>query len=223
MNAPLILVADDNPEDLDLLTLAMQAAGYNVLQAHDGDEAEKLALQHQPDLTILDLRMPLKDGFEVAASLREADLPFISLSSYGEEEMVERATDAGSLAYLVKPLQADQLVPAVQAALRRADDMRHMKESMEQMDKALSQSREISMVVGMLMERCGFTAIQAFDAMRDEARSRRRKIADVAREYFNAAEALHSMTLSIAERAREKARHGHTKRPPKRGPTRIIS
>ena len=223
MNAPLILVADDNPEDLDLLTLAMQAAGYDVLQAHDGDEAEKLALEHQPDLTVLDLRMPLKDGFEVAASLREADLPFISLSNYGEEEMVERATDAGSLAYLVKPLEADQLVPAVQAALRRADDMRHMKESMEQMDKALSQSREISMVVGILMERCGFTAIQAFDAMRDEARSQRRKIADVAKEYFNAAEALHGMTRSIAERAREKAQRNTAKRPPKRGPARIIS
>ncbi|TCK17853.1 response regulator receiver and ANTAR domain protein [Thiogranum longum] len=223
MNAPLILVADDNPEDLDLLTLAMQAAGFDVLQAHNGDEAEKLALEHHPDLTILDLRMPLKDGFEVAASLRNAGLPFISLSSYGEEEMVERATDAGSLAYLVKPLEADQLVPAVQAALRRADDMRHMKESMEQMDKALSQSREISMVVGILMERCGFTAIQAFDAMRDEARSQRRKIADVAREYFNAAEALHGMTRNIAERAREKAQRSQTKRPPKRGPARIIS
>ena len=223
MNAPLILVADDNSEDLNLLTSAMEAAGYDVLQAHDGDEAERLALERQPELTILDLRMPLKDGFEVAVALREADLPFISLSSYGEEEMVERATDAGSLAYLVKPLEADQLVPAVQAALRCADDKRHMKESMEQMDKALSQSREISMVVGILMERCDFTAIQAFDAMRDEARSQRRKIADVAREYFNAAEALHSMTHSIAGRAREKAQRGHPKRTPKRGPARLIT
>ncbi len=223
MNAPLILVADDNSEDLELLTLAMKAAGYEVLQAHDGDEAERLALEHQPDLTILDLRMPLKDGFEVATRLREADLPFIALSSYGEEEMVERATDAGSLAYLVKPLQADQLVPAVQAALRRAEDMRHMKESMEQMDKALSQSREISMVVGIIMERCSFTAIQAFDAMRDEARSQRRKIAEVAREYLNAVDALHGMTHSIAERAREKARRSSVRRPPKRGPARNIS
>ena len=223
MNAPLILVADDNSEDLDLLTLAMEAAGYEVLQARDGDEAERLALEHQPDLTVLDLRMPLKDGFEVAASLREAGLSFIALSSYGEEEMVERATNAGALAYLVKPLQADQLVPAVQAALRRADDIRHMKASMEQMDKALSQSREISMVVGMLMERCDFTAIQAFDAMRDEARSQRRKIADVAREYVSAAEALHGMTSSIAGRAREKAQRSSTKRPPRRGPARIIS
>ena len=223
MNAPLILVADDNSEDLELLTLAMEAAGYEVLQAHDGDEAERLALEHQPDLTILDLRMPLKDGFEVATRLREADLPFIALSSYGEEEMVERATNAGSLAYLVKPLQADQLVPAVQAALRRAEDMRHMKESMEQMDKALSQSREISMVVGIIMERCSFTAIQAFDAMRDEARSQRRKIAEVAREYLNAVDALHGMTHSIAERAREKARRSSVRRPPKRGPARNIS
>ena len=221
MNAPLILVADDNSEDLDLLTLAMEAAGYEVLQAHDGDEAERLALEHQPDLTILDLRMPLKDGFEVAVTLREADLPFISLSSYGEEEMVERATDAGSLAYLVKPLDIEQLVPAVRSALTRAEDMRHLKESMEQMDKALSQGREISMVVGILMERCNMTAIQAFDALRDEARSQRRKIADVAKEYLAAAETLHGLSGRLSERSREKAQRAG-KRQPKRYPPRIV-
>ncbi len=216
-----ILVADDNPDDLDMITGGLQSAGFEVIQAHNGDEAEKLALEHRPDLAVLDLRMPLKDGFEVAAALKEEDLPFISLTSYGEEEMVQRATDAGSLAYLVKPLDIEQLVPAVRSALTRAEDMRHLKESMEQMDKALSQGREISMVVGILMERCNMTAIQAFDALRDEARSQRRKIADVAKEYLAAAETLHGLSGRLSERSREKAQRAG-KRQPKRYPPRIV-
>jgi two-component system, response regulator PdtaR len=216
-----ILVADDNLDDLGMITSGLESAGFEVIQATDGAQAERLAHEQRPDLTILDLRMPLKDGFEVAASLHAADLPFISLTSYGEEEMVQRATDAGSLAYLVKPLDIEQLVPAVQSALTRAEEMRQLKESMEQMDKALSQGREISMVVGILMERCNMTAIQAFDALRDEARSQRRKIADVAREYLAAAETLHGMSSRLADRGREKAQRA-SKRVPKRFPSRIV-
>ncbi len=221
MNPFRILVADDNPDDLSMITSGLESAGFDVIQAVNGEQAEQLARQHRPDLSILDLRMPLKDGFEVAATLNAEDLPFISLTSYGEEEMVQRATDAGSLAYLVKPLDIEQLVPAVQSALTRAEDMRQLKESMEQMDKALSQGREISMVVGILMERCNMTAIQAFDAMRDEARSQRRKIAEVAKEYLAAAEALHGMSSRFAERAREKSQRAG-KRVSKRFPPRIV-
>jgi response regulator NasT len=99
--------------------------------------------------------------------------------------------------------------------------MRHLKESMEQMDKALSQGREISMVVGILMERCNLTAIQAFDALRDEARSQRRKIAEVAKEYLAAAETLHAMSSRLGDRAREKTQRA-TKRVTKRFPTRVV-
>jgi len=216
-----VLVADDNREDLDTICNGLRAAGYDVLQASDGEQAERLACEHRPDLTILDLRMPIKDGFEVAVSLRAEGLPFISLTSYADEEMVQRITEVGSLAYLVKPLDIDQLVPAVQSALSRANELRHLKESMEQMDKALSQSREISMVVGIFMERCNLTAIQAFDALRDEARSQRRKIAEVAGEYLAAAETLHAVSSRLSERAREKTERA-SKRLPRRFPTRIV-
>jgi len=221
MTSSRVLVADDNPEDLNTISDGLKAAGFEILQATDGEQAERLAQEFRPDLTILDLRMPLKDGFEVALSLHEADLPFISLSSYGDEEMVQRVTEAGALAYLVKPLDIDQLVPAVQSALSRAEEMRQLKESMEQMDKALSQSREISMVVGILMERCNLTAIQAFDALRDEARSQRRKIAEVAKEYLAAAEILHDMSSRLGERAREKTERA-SKRVARRFPTRVV-
>jgi AmiR/NasT family two-component response regulator len=216
-----VLVADDDQADLDMISRGLESAGFEIIQATDGEQAERLATEQRPDLTILDLRMPLKDGFEVAATLREANLPFMSLTSYGDEEMVQRATEAGSLAYLVKPLDIEQLVPAVHSALSRAEEIRQLKDSMSQMDKALSQGREISMVVGILMERCNMTAMQAFDALRDEARSQRRKIAEVAKEYLVAAETLHGMSSRLADRAREKAQRS-SKRVPRRYPTRII-
>jgi len=216
-----VLVADDDQATLDMISRGLESAGFEIIQAVDGEQAERLAQEQRPDLTILDLRMPLKDGFEVAATLCEANLPFIALTSYGDEEMVQRATEAGALAYLVKPLDIDQLVPAVQSALSRAEEIRQLKDSMVQMDKALSQGREISMVVGILMERCNMTAIQAFDALRDEARSQRRKIAEVAKEYLAAAETLHGMSSRLANRAGEKSQRA-TKRVPKRYPTRII-
>ena len=134
---------------------------------------------------------------------------------------MQRATDAGALAYLVKPLDVDQLIPAVQSALCRAEEMRQLKESMEQMDKALSQGREISMVVGVLMERCNLSAIQAFDALRDEARSQRRKIADIAKEYLAAAETVHTMSSRLSERAHEKTQRA-SKRVAKRFPPRVV-
>lgn len=221
MGCSRVLVADDDQATLDMISRGLESAGFEIIQAIDGEQAERLAQEQRPDLTILDLRMPFKDGFEVAATLCEANLPFIALTSYGDEEMVQRATEAGALAYLVKPLDIDQLVPAVQSALSRAEEMRQLKDSMVQMDKALSQGREISMVVGILMERCNMTAIQAFDALRDEARSQRRKIAEVAKEYLAAAETLHGMSSRLANRAGEKAQRA-VKRVPKRYPTRII-
>ena len=221
MNPTKVLVADDDQDDLNAICGGLKDAGFEILKASDGVQAESLAQQHRPDLTILDLRMPLKDGFEVATALREADLPFISLTAYGDEEMVQRATDAGALAYLVKPLDVDQLIPAVQSALCRAEEMRQLKDSMEQMDKALSQGREISMVVGVLMERCNLSAIQAFDALRDEARSQRRKIADIAREYLAAAETVHTMSSRLSERAHEKTQRA-SKRVAKRFPPRVV-
>ncbi len=215
-----VLVADDDQEVLSMISNGLRAAGYEILQASNGEQAERLAHEHRPDLTILDLRMPLKDGFEVALSLREADLPFISLTSYAEQEMVQRATDAGALAYLVKPLDIEQLLPAVQSALSRAVELRELKEAMRQMDKALSQSREISMVVGIFMERCNLSPIQAFDALRDEARSQRRKIAELARDYLQAAETLHALSGRLSERAQEKTERGN-KRVARRFPTRV--
>jgi response regulator NasT len=220
MNPSRLLVADDDQADLTMISNGLSSAGFSIIQATDGEQAERLAQEHRPDLTILDLRMPLKDGFEVAASLREADLPFISLTGYGDIETAQRATEAGALAFLVKPQGIDQLVPAVQSALSRAEEMRQIKETMEQMNKALSQGREISMVVGILMERCNLTAIQAFDALRDEARSRRRKISEVAKDYLAAAETLHGMSSRFSDRAREKSQN-NGKRTPRRFPTRI--
>jgi response regulator NasT len=220
MDPAKLLVADDDRKDLTMISDGLSSAGFSIIQACDGEQAERLAHEYRPDLTILDLRMPRKDGFELAASLREADLPFISLTHQADVEVAQRLTEAGALAFLVKPQGIDQLVPAVQSALGRAQEMQRIKETMEQMNKALTQGREISMVVGILMERCNLTAMQAFDALRDEARSQRRKIYEIAKEYLVAAETMHGLSSRFSERARDKNPQ-KTRRQTKRFPPRF--
>jgi response regulator NasT len=220
MSTANVLVVDDDRKELELISSGLEAAGYCVIQATDADEVVRLAREHKPGLTILDLQMASVHGSEIAAALRENDLPFLSLSSEADSDSVQRAMEAGAVAYLVKPLGVDQLVPAVQSALSRSEEARQLRETMQQMDKALSQGREVSMVVGILMERCNMTSIQAFDALRDEARSQRRKMAEIAKEYLDAAETLHGMSNRLADRAREKAQRV-AKRAPRRFPTRV--
>ncbi len=220
MQPATVLVADDDQEVLHFISNGLKSAGFETLEAGSVAQAGQLAREHKPDLTILDPLMPLEDALEVAASLREADLPFIALSSADDEETVDHITDAGALAYLVKPVDIERLVPLVRSSIRRGAEIRELRASLAQLDRALSQGREVSIVVGILMERCNLTAVQAFDALRDDARSQRKKIADLAREMLSAAETLHGMTKRIEARADGKAQK--PRRPQKRFPARAV-
>ena len=117
-------------------------------------------------------------------------MPFIFLTAYSEDEVVKQAVEQGALGYLVKPLDIPQLVPAIEAALARSTDIGKLRKTGQQLQTALNENREVSMAVGLLMERRLLNRQQAFEALRSSARSRRRKIAEVAEELLAAAELL---------------------------------
>lgn len=118
-----ILVCDDDRLVLATLVQGLQSAGFDVLEADNGDDAILLARERRPDLALLDMRMDGKTGMEVAAYLRDhIGTPFMFLSAFNDERIVRQAVDFGALAYLVKPLDVRQIVPAVEAALARARD-----------------------------------------------------------------------------------------------------
>ncbi|MDT7836182.1 response regulator [Aquabacterium sp. OR-4] len=112
-----ILVVDDDRLVLATVTHGLAQAGYEVIDADNGDDAILLARQHRPELALLDIRMEGKSGFDVAAYLREyLHTPFMFLSAFADEETVQQVTALGAVAYLVKPLDIGQILPTVEAA-----------------------------------------------------------------------------------------------------------
>jgi response regulator NasT len=115
-----LLIADDDRLVLATLGRGLRAAGYSTREAASGEEALRLAAECAPDLALLDVRMPGVSGLEVARRLAaEGRVPFLFLSAYGDEEIVEQAAEHGALGYLVKPLDVAQVVPALEGLLAK--------------------------------------------------------------------------------------------------------
>jgi DNA-binding response OmpR family regulator len=120
---PLILIADDDPDILSLVTLRLERSGYEVIGAGDGEQALAAAIARPPDLALLDVMMPKLDGYEVTARLRGNDatrhLPVILLTARVQEDDIARGVEAGADDYVAKPFSTHELRERVQAALGR--------------------------------------------------------------------------------------------------------
>ena len=129
MNAPVatapthkgrILVVDDDRLVLATVTHGLSQAGYEVIDADNGDDAILLAREHRPQLALLDIRMEGKSGFDVAETLRDAyRIPFMFLSAFADRATRQKVQELGAVDYLIKPLDVGQIIPAVEAALVR--------------------------------------------------------------------------------------------------------
>lgn len=188
-----ILVVDDDRLVLAALAEGLRAAGYRVTGAATGEDALACAARDVPDIALLDMRMPGMSGVELGGRLRAVGMPFLYLSAYGDRNAVESALEEGALGYLVKPLDIQQIVPSIEAALTRSRDLRKLRETETQLTAALSGTRDISMAVGLLMMRDRVDREEAFELLRSHARSQRRTVADIARELLSSAEKLYTI------------------------------
>jgi DNA-binding response OmpR family regulator len=120
---PVILIADDDPDILALVSFRLERAGYEIIQARDGEEAVRVALDRRPDLAILDVMMPRVDGYEATRRLRQHEetrrMPVILLTARVQEEDIARGFDAGADDYVKKPFSPQELGSRVQAVLGR--------------------------------------------------------------------------------------------------------
>jgi response regulator NasT len=163
-----ILVAEDESIiRLDLRDL-LERAGFEVCaEAHDGEEAVELARSEQPDLAIMDVKMPRLDGIEAARRiLEERPIPIVMLTAYGQEEIVSRAVEAGVFGYLVKPFREQDLLPAIQAARARHDELQAVREEAESLAEALAARKVIERAKGLLMQKEGLSEDAAFARLR---------------------------------------------------------
>ena len=186
-------MVDDDRLVLAALAEGLRGAGYRVTGTASGKDALGLVAHDVPDLALLDVRMSGMTGIELGGKLRELGIPFLFLSAYGDQEIVRQAAEEGALGYLVKPLDIQQIVPSIEAALAREGDLRKLRESEAQLNTALAGSREISMAVGLLMMRDRLNRNQAFGLLRANARSQRRPIAELAKELLTSAENLYTL------------------------------
>lgn len=135
--------------------------------------------------------MPGMSGIELGRLLHErTGMPFLYLSAYGQADIVKSAAEHGALGYLVKPLNIPQILPSIEAALARAAEIGKLRDTEAQLNEALANSREIGMAVGLLMERGHLDREEAFEALRDYARSQRRKLQDIAKDLINGVETI---------------------------------
>ena len=163
-----ILIAEDETLiRLDLRQL-LEAAGFEVCaEARDGEEAVTLARQEEPDLALLDVKMPRLDGIEAARRiLGERPIPIVMVTAYGERELVARAIEAGVFGYLVKPFRETDLLPAIATAQARHEELSALRAEADSLAEALAARKAIERAKGLLMERDGLTEAEAFARLR---------------------------------------------------------
>jgi two-component system, response regulator PdtaR len=163
-----ILVAEDETIiRLDLCAL-LERAGFDVCaEARDGEEAVELARAERPDLAVLDVKMPRLDGIEAARRiLEERPIPIVMLTAYGQDELVQRAAEAGVFGYLVKPFREGDLLPAIRTARARHEELAALRAEAESLAEALAARKAIERAKGLLMEREGLSEQDAFARLR---------------------------------------------------------
>jgi response regulator NasT len=163
-----ILIAEDETIiRLDLRDL-LEKSGFEVVaEARDGEEAVTLARSEAPDLALLDVKMPKLDGIEAARRiLDEHPIPIVMLTAYGQEELVARAVEAGVFGYLVKPFRETDLLPAIETARARHEELAVVRAEADSLAAALAARKAIERAKGLLMERDGLTEAEAFARLR---------------------------------------------------------
>ncbi len=180
--AKMFLIVDDDPSIRLVLTRSLPTLGYTVVAAAEtGEEAIQLALQARPQIILMDARIPAPDGLEASRAINEHHpTAIILLTAYGDAETIERAKEAGIMAYLRKPFDIEELKPTIEIALSRFEDLQTLRGVVHDLEGKLEHRKVIERAKGILMEQRKITEQEAFNQMRRLSMSSRRPINEVA-------------------------------------------
>ena len=175
-----IVVAEDEALiRMDLVEMLGEAGYLVVAQASDGAEAISLVAEHKPDLAILDVKMPILDGISAAEEII-ATCPVLMLTAFSQRELVDRARDAGVMAYVLKPFTINDLVPAIEIAISRHLQMKSLAAEVADLHDRLETRKLIDRAKGILMAALNLTEPQAFSWIQKAAMDRRLTMKEVA-------------------------------------------
>ena len=163
----ILLAEDETIIRLDLRDL-LERAGYEIVaEARDGEEAVVLARSHLPDLAVMDVKMPRLDGIDAARKmLEERPIPIVMLTAFGQRELIDRAAEAGVYGYLVKPFREQDIVPAIETARARHEELVAARAEADSLSEALVARKAIERAKGLLMAKDKLSEADAFARLR---------------------------------------------------------
>ena len=181
MTIRVVIAEDEAIIRLDLRE-TLEEEGYDVVgETGRGDEAVTLVRDLKPDLAILDIKMPGMDGLEAARVITgERICGVLMLTAFSQREVIEEARDAGALAYLVKPYQKSDLIPAIEVAIGRFREMQHLSGEVDGLVEQLESRKIIDRAKGLLIDECGMREGEAFTFIQRTAMSERSRMREVA-------------------------------------------
>lgn len=188
MPTRVVIAEDEAIIRLDLKE-TLEEEGYEVVgETGRGDEAVKMVKELEPELAILDIKMPGLDGLSAAREITgERRAAVLILTAFSQRDLVEQARDAGALAYLVKPFQRSQLIPAVELALGRFNDMRELHQTAANLEDQLETRKVVERAKGKLMDEQSMPEGDAFGFIQRTAMRERRSMKDIAQQVIDGA------------------------------------
>ncbi|MBT2734564.1 ANTAR domain-containing response regulator [Bacillus sp. ISL-7] len=182
MKKRIIVVEDESIVRLDV-SLMLKDAGYEVVaEAADGEKAIELAYSLKPDLMIMDIKMPKLNGLKASEIIsNKFNIPILLLTAYSQKEYIEKAKKANILGYLVKPISEANLIPAVEIALKQAENAILYKEKVEEMNRELKNRKIVEKAKGILMKQLNLPEEKAYNKIRDLSMKKQMPLEKVAK------------------------------------------
>jgi response regulator NasT len=182
-----VVIAEDEAIIRLDLRETLENAGYIVMaDTGRGDEAVRLVSEHKPEVVILDVKMPGMDGIQAAREIASVeDTAVVILTAFSQRELIDEAVDAGALAYLVKPYQQSDLVPAIEIARRRHKEMRDLTDQAKTLEDRLNARKIIEKAKGLLIDTSSVTEDAAFKFIQTTAMSDRKTMVEIAEKIIS--------------------------------------
>lgn len=177
-----IAVVDDDAVERRVLKGLVEESGYSVIaEGGNGDEAIDICRTKAPELIIMDVKMPGRNGIEAAHEIEKSSLvPVILLTAHDDEETIKRAIEAGVMGYLLKPVKLEDIRPAVELAVTRFKELKLLSKEVTELKGALAARKAVEKAKGLLMEKEGLTEQEAFVRLRKISMDRRKSMGEIA-------------------------------------------
>jgi response regulator NasT len=183
MQEPLkvLVVEDESLIRMDVVATLSEAGFEVVAEANDGEEAVELASKLNPDVVVMDIKMPKVDGITAAERISQLKIPVVLLTAFSQPELVTRATEAGAMAYLTKPFKPGDLLPAIQIAIVRNEELAALEQEISDLSERLETRKLMDRAKGLLMSKMKLSEPDAFRWIQKASMDRRLSMSQVAK------------------------------------------